>query len=44
MITACRLYLLLEEEEQKKRKYRIRNMFQAREKEGEFKTMWVSEK
>jgi hypothetical protein len=37
---ACGLYLLVEEEKQKKRKYWIHKVFQAREEEGEFQTLF----
>jgi len=37
---ACGLYLLVEEEKRKKRKYWIHKVFRAREEEGEFHTLF----
>ena len=39
VIVACGLYLLVEEERRKKRKYWIHKAFRAREEEGEFHTL-----
>ena len=40
VIIACGHYLLVEEEGRKKRKYLIHKVFQAREEEGEFHTLF----
>ena len=40
VITACGLYLLVEEEKRKKQKYWIHKVFRAREEEGEFHNLF----
>jgi hypothetical protein len=41
---ACGLYLLVEEEKRKNRKYWIHKVFSAREEEGEFQNVWTFER